>query len=807
MSNKKPESGLDPTFVAKAQANAAKFAKLQMRALSDSAKTLQAIEDRQAKIADLEEQIANATGKTKKALQAKLAGQQQYLKVSQQVLKQEQTRVSLTRELNDITKDIQSKYDNILDTTFDQQSASKKLTDLVKRRIQAVKENNEEEIALLSTAIEQQLAYKAQIPYLQKVQGAFNQINGIAQDLAGSITSAFDSLPGGKYLSKMLGLDKLGDAFKTSINAAGKAFIESGGNIGKTMKAFGGSLTSLLNPVTLIAAALAGAFLILKNITDQAKEFSKETGLTVASSQKLVEQSYSLQASFSNQLSSQKDILAVQQELISTLGPIAQLSGDVALRVSETGKAFGYGAQEAAKVQAQMMEIGGFSQTAAIEAQEFTAQLALAEGVAPGTVMKDIAKSAAVAAKYFSGNPKALGKAAVEAAKLGTSLDQMAKTSAALLNIEQSLEDQYVASAMLGRQINFDTARRLSAEGDIVGATQEVLKELGGIEEFENASIFAKERMAAAAGMTVEELSKSLAIEERRGELSDDQLAAMSGLNLSAAEITSMNADDLKTKLANKQATEELATSFAKIQSSLTTAILPIAKALVPVFKILAVTVDGIASAFNGIVSFIKEFKTLVLSILAIVTSIYAIENASNIAAAAKHGLFVLQYGALVVQETIQGAILAIQNSQTMSLIRQGIVMAGNLVKSIATAVAQITGMSAATLGVAAGIALAAGATAYAFLSSKEDDMVMSPTGPTGYSRVLSGPEGAVALNDNDTIVAGTNLNGGGGSGTSVISKASIDALVSAIQNLKIIIDDSAVSAINKQGAVAASYR
>jgi hypothetical protein len=32
-------------------------------------------------------------------------------------------------------------------------------------------------------------------------------------------------------------------------------------------------------------------------------------------------------------------------------------------------------------------------------------------------------------------------------------------------------------------------------------------------------------------------------------------------------------------------------------------------------------------------------------------------------------------------------------------------------------------------------------------------------------------------------------------------------AVAKAIQNLKIIIDDSAVSAINKQGAVAASYR
>jgi len=46
-------------------------------------------------------------------------------------------------------------------------------------------------------------------------------------------------------------------------------------------------------------------------------------------------------------------------------------------------------------------------------------------------------------------------------------------------------------------------------------------------------------------------------------------------------------------------------------------------------------------------------------------------------------------------------------------------------------------------------------------VTSLFDDAVM---GPVGYSRVLSGPEGTFALNDKDTIVAGTNLGGGGGS-------------------------------------------
>jgi hypothetical protein len=269
-----------------------------------------------------------------------------------------------------------------------------------------------------------------------------------------------------------------------------------------------------------------------------------------------------------------------------------------------------------------------------------------------------------------------------------------------------------------------------------------------------------------------------------------------------------MNADDLKTRLSQQQATEELATSFAKIQSSLTTAILPIAKALIPIFQVLGTTIElaflpfKLASeAFTYIVDKAKEFSIISSVLVGMATLIYGLYNATAIEA----GIIAVKSTATAIaQETIA----FFQSFSLRSLIQQGIAMAGNLAKSIATAVAQISGMSAATLGVAAAIALGAGATAYAFLSSKEDDMQMSPVGPSGYSRVLSGPEGSMALNDKDAIFSGTDPGGGGGGGgASVISKASIDALVSAIQNLKIIIDDSAVSAINKQGAVAASYR
>jgi hypothetical protein len=64
------------------------------------------------------------------------------------------------------------------------------------------------------------------------------------------------------------------------------------------------------------------------------------------------------------------------------------------------------------------------------------------------------------------------------------------------------------------------------------------------------------------------------------------------------------------------------------------------------------------------------------------------------------------------------------------SLVKQGIQLAINVGLAIAEAVAKITGMSAMSFGVAAAIALAAGAAAYAFLGSKKTgDLAMPANG------------------------------------------------------------------------------
>jgi hypothetical protein len=126
----------------------------------------------------------------------------------------------------------------------------------------------------------------------------------------------------------------------------------------------------------------------------------------------------------------------------------------------------------------------------------------------------------------------------------------------------------------------------------------------------------------------------------------------------------------------------------------------------------------------------------------------------------------------------------AAEKSIILSYIKQGALMLVNLGRAIATAVAQISGASAATLGIAAGIALAAGAAAYAFLDSKKGDDVLSEG---GYGkRTLLSPEGAIKLNDKDTVIAGTNLGGGEGGSMPQID---LTPMIAAINEVRAAVD------------------
>jgi hypothetical protein len=102
-------------------------------------------------------------------------------------------------------------------------------------------------------------------------------------------------------------------------------------------------------------------------------------------------------------------------------------------------------------------------------------------------------------------------------------------------------------------------------------------------------------------------------------------------------------------------------------------------------------------------------------------------------------------------------------------------------------------------LGIPLGIAAAASAVALGYKYFKGDD-VMSPGNKTsGYGeRTLFGPEGAIQLNNKDTVIAGTNLFDGTAQATSPSVSINMAPLVNEMQAVKAVL----VQILNKDSNV-----
>ena len=129
-------------------------------------------------------------------------------------------------------------------------------------------------------------------------------------------------------------------------------------------------------------------------------------------------------------------------------------------------------------------------------------------------------------------------------------------------------------------------------------------------------------------------------------------------------------------------------------------------------------------------------------------------DKLSNVFASTK---LALTTGIGIASKVNLGALIAEKAVQSVTLIGLGAKLALNT----AIAAAALVGVSASTLGIGTVVALAAAAAGIAYLNSvsKGDDIMSAGSNMSGYgSRTLMGPEGAIALNDKDTVIAGTNL-------------------------------------------------
>jgi hypothetical protein len=288
-------------------------------------------------------------------------------------------------------------------------------------------------------------------------------------------------------------------------------------------------------------------------------------------------------------------------------------------------KNFGIGVNEAAELNKVFQNIGGLTQEQSQYLIGQTAEMAKMAGVAPSRVIQDMAESSEYAYKYFQGSPEELAKAAVQAAKLGTSIAQAGNVADGLLDFENSITAELEASALLGTNLNLSQARYLAANNKTLLAQQAVLDEVANLGDLTKLNTYEQEALAKATGMPMEDLINQQRIRERFGKLNEKELATAMEILKTGGDISKLTTQDLAAqteKLAKQKemqsAFDNAANEFSAIGNDILMNFMPIGqtimKALGPIMQI----VGGL------IVGFLKPFMAIINSIFDHITKAFA---------------------------------------------------------------------------------------------------------------------------------------------------------------------------------------
>ena len=385
-------------------------------------------------------------------------------------------------------------------------------------------------------------------------------------------------------------------------------------------------------------------------------------------------------------------------------------------------------------------------------------------------VLADIGKISKATTLSLGGSAAELSKALTTSQALGISMSQMESIADGLLNFEQSISNEMEAEMLTGKSLNLEKARSLALNNDIAGAAAEIAKQVGTAADFGKMNRIQQEALAKATGLSKEELANSLFVQEQLANSVGKEYEEKKKI-IDELQAKGLSQEEIKKKLGKESLADLKAQSsvqenindsiakmkelFVSIAAPLMQVITPIIELLVPAIQLMGILLLPLTEGFKVIgdsVSGIFGFITGTTEELGVMQAII--------------GTIVVAYGAFyTISKGIQITTGIIKGIQAASLGIQGkrnLLESKGLAKVVGTAIfSAISSFSKIPFGVGVGLGLiaAAGITAMAAKYMTGDDVMSPGENTSGYgNRTLFGPEGAIALNNKDTVIAGTNL-------------------------------------------------
>jgi len=374
---------------------------------------------------------------------------------------------------------------------------------------------------------------------LKQIRNEYSEIGDKAKGIGDKVDTFINSLPGGNFLAKSLGVDELGKKMQDEVIGRIQESYMGTQDLGK-------GFTLAFGPVGIGIALLTAVVGIIIKARSAARDLGRELGVSTSEAVKFLPALKASQFQF-------KMMGLDGAKLESTLGEIGKEFGSLenmtvanAKNIERFAQNSGIAGSEVVKLNKVFMDLDGLSFDAATNVSKTAASLAKAAGVSTGKVIGDMASNAADFAKFSMDGAEGFAKAAVEAAKVGSSLSEILKAADTLIDFETSISAQFKAQVLTGKMINTEKARQLALDGDIAGLTNEIQSIVGQVGDIQSLNVIQRKSVADSIGISVADLLRiSRGEQAQQQETVQDKLNVTNKLLAESLDISQSQLDEL----------------------------------------------------------------------------------------------------------------------------------------------------------------------------------------------------------------------------------------------------------------------
>lgn len=370
---------------------------------------------------------------------------------------------------------------------------------------------------------DRQAAYKALEVQKQQLLADKDRTDGIQKAL-GATGAIFSRISKNKFFGGLLNAEEGLKKMRAEAAKNGKAFSGLGGKIkliGKGIgAAFSGieSATIILGVIKLIVKAFKFVLDLALGFQKKVVETAQTFGVAKEQARKMVHE-ISAGAKAQNKLyHSTTQALKAQKEMTVELDRGGTFMASTLATVSFMQARLGLSAETAGKFVSNFEAFGKDSEKGVNDIINMNAHMTLmGESTATtNQVLKGVADASGQIRASFGFSATSIAKGVNAARKLGLTLAQTKNVSEGLLDFESSIAAEMEAELFLGRDLQLDKARSLAMQGDMVGATQEVMKTMKGLTAEERKRPLVMKQLAKLSGLSVDELQDAYMLETDR---------------------------------------------------------------------------------------------------------------------------------------------------------------------------------------------------------------------------------------------------------------------------------------------------